>query len=81
MEKGAGIYPTFKGRCECDEPNAELYDFSGNLKVDKKSYALTANQLLLKGSILKNTQWIIGFVVYSGNETKLMMNAKEGRNK
>jgi len=32
----------------------------------------------LKGSILKNTEWIIGFVVYTGNETKLMMNAKEG---
>jgi hypothetical protein len=38
-----GVYPTFKGRCECDEPNAELYDFSGNLKFDKKNYALTAS--------------------------------------
>ena len=76
-----GVYPTFKGRCECDEPNAELYDFSGNLKFDKKNFALTASQLLLKGSILKNTEWIIGFVVYTGVETKLMMNAKQGRNK
>jgi hypothetical protein len=38
-----GVYPTFKGRCECDEPNAELYDFSGNLKFDKKNFALTAS--------------------------------------
>jgi phospholipid-transporting ATPase len=76
-----GIFPYFKGQCECDEPNAELYEFSGNLKIDKKSYALSATQLLLKGSILKNTEWIVGFVVYTGKETKLMMNAKEGRNK
>ena len=74
-------FPVFKGRCECDEPNAELYEFSGNLKYEKKSYALTASQLLLKGSILKNTQYILGFVVYTGNQTKLMMNAKSGRNK
>ncbi|TNV86611.1 hypothetical protein FGO68_gene4748 [Halteria grandinella] len=76
-----GRYPYFKGQCECDVPNAELYEFSGNLKIDKKSYPLSANQLLLKGSVLKNTEWIVGFVVYTGKETKLMMNAKEGRNK
>ena len=28
---------------------------------------------------MKNTEWIIGFVVYTGNQTKLMMNAKKGR--
>jgi phospholipid-transporting ATPase len=61
-----GTYPIFKGQCECDEPNAELYDFSGNLKYEKKNYALSASQLLLKGSVLKNTEWIVGFVVYTG---------------
>jgi phospholipid-translocating ATPase len=32
---------------------------------------------LIKGSILKNTSWIIGFVVYTGKETKLMMNSQK----
>jgi phospholipid-translocating ATPase len=32
----------------------------------------------LKGSILKNTMHIVGFVVYTGNETRLMMNSKKG---
>ena len=58
---------TFKGTCDCDDPNAELYEFKGNLKMQDKSYALSANQLLLKGSILKNTLWIVGYVVYTGN--------------
>ena len=71
-------FPLFKGKCECDEPNAELYEFSGNLKVEKKNYALSSSQLLIKGSILKNTQWVVGVVVYTGSQTKLMMNAKEG---
>lgn len=55
-----------------------MYEFHGNLRFENKLYPLSANQLLLKGSILKNTQWIIGFVVYTGNETKLMMNSKKG---
>jgi hypothetical protein len=38
-----GTHAFFKGTIECDEPNAELYDFSGNLKIDKKSYALSAS--------------------------------------
>jgi magnesium-transporting ATPase (P-type) len=76
-----GIYPSFKGKCECDLPNAELYEFTGSLKIDKKSYPLSATQLLLKGSVLKNTEWITGIVAYTGKESKLMMNAKQGRNK
>lgn len=83
-KKGGGLggrYPTFKGKCQCDDPNAELYDFTGALIIDKKNFALSASQLLLKGSILKNTEWIVGFVCYTGKETKLMMNAKKGRNK
>ena len=35
----------------------------------------------MKGSVLKNTEWVCGFVAYTGKESKLMMNAKEGRNK
>ncbi len=30
---------------------------------------------------MKNTEWICGIVAYTGKESKLMMNAKQGRNK
>lgn len=60
-------YPTIGGKCECEDPNPELYEFSGQLILKDKIYPLSANQLLLKGSILKNTMWILGFVVYTGN--------------
>ena len=71
-------FSTFVSQCDCDDPNQELYEFNGNLKIESKNYPLSANQLLLKGSLLKNTQWIVGFVVYTGNQTKLMMNSKSG---
>lgn len=73
------------GYIVCDTPNSELYEFRGNLNLtDGTSYthdvlSLTESQLLLKGSKLKNTDWVIGIVVYSGNDTKLMQNQCESR--
>ena len=36
-------------------------------------------QLLLRGSFLRNTEWIYGVVIYTGRETKFMMNNKKSR--
>lgn len=33
-----------------------------------------AKNLLLRGSQLRNTEWVVGLVVYTGMETKVMMN-------
>jgi magnesium-transporting ATPase (P-type) len=35
--------------------------------------------LLLRGSSLRNTEWIIGVIVYSGHQTKIMMNSANSR--
>ena len=32
--------------------------------------------LILKGCILKNTEWIMGIITYTGHDTKIMKNAK-----
>jgi phospholipid-transporting ATPase len=60
-------------------PNAELYQYSGKMTLSNENIALTANQLLLKGSKLKNTEWVVGFAVFTGDDTKLMMNSQKGR--
>jgi magnesium-transporting ATPase (P-type) len=39
------------------------------------------NQLLLRGCILKNTDWIYGVVAYTGHETKVVLNSKEAPSK
>lgn len=33
--------------------------------------------MLLRGSSLKNTEFVYGMVIYSGHETKIMMNSIE----
>jgi phospholipid-transporting ATPase len=37
--------------------------------------------MLLRGSILKNTEWVYGVVVFSGHETKIMKNSLKAKAK
>lgn len=39
------------------------------------------DQILLRGSCLRNTDWIIGVCIYSGHETKIMKNGSNARAK
>lgn len=32
---------------------------------------------MLRGCIMKNTDWCMGLVVYTGHESKIMMNSKK----
>jgi magnesium-transporting ATPase (P-type) len=36
---------------------------------------------LLRGSSLRNTEWVIGIAVYTGHDTKVMMNQSAAPNK
>ncbi|XP_047318643.1 phospholipid-transporting ATPase 3-like isoform X2 [Impatiens glandulifera] len=65
----------FKGEIQCEQPNNSLYTFTGNLIVDKQTLPLSPNQILLRGCSLRNTEYIVGAVVFTGHETKVMMNS------
>ena len=63
----------FKATIECEPPNKDLYKFSGIIDTnDGVVTPIDANQILLRGSQLRNTKWIFGLVIYTGHETKLM---------
>ncbi|HMD13748.1 MAG TPA: hypothetical protein VKI62_03915, partial [Bacteroidota bacterium] len=40
-----------------------------------KAEPVSIENLLLRGCNLKNTDWVIGVVVFTGEETKIMMNS------
>ncbi|KAL6566499.1 Phospholipid-transporting ATPase 3 [Orobanche gracilis] len=65
----------FKGEVQCEQPNNSLYTFTGNLVVDKQTLPLSPNQLVLRGCSLRNTEYIVGAVIFTGHETKVMMNS------
>ncbi|XP_054165882.1 probable phospholipid-transporting ATPase IA [Oppia nitens] len=60
---------------QCDPPNRHLYEFHGNLKLNELVYAIAPENILLRGAKLRNTNWVFGCVIYTGHETKLMMNS------
>ncbi|GAU43938.1 hypothetical protein TSUD_135860 [Trifolium subterraneum] len=65
----------FKGEIQCEQPNNSLYTFTGNLLIQKQTLPLSPNQILLRGCSLRNTEYIVGVVLFTGQETKVMMNS------
>jgi phospholipid-transporting ATPase len=73
-----------KGKSICDYPNSELYKLDGSIELsffdseEKRpmKIPIDAKQMLLKGANLRNTKWVIGIVVYTGHNTKLILNSK-----
>ena len=70
-----------KGIIQCDLPNPSLYILNGkaNMRLNGigNEFPLDAKNLLLKGAKLRNTEWVIGIVIYTGHDCKLMKNAKD----
>jgi phospholipid-transporting ATPase len=70
-----GLAFDFTGSCEADAPGRDLEKFRGRVEFEERKFSLDTQQLLLKGASLKNTKWVIGFVVYTGEDSKIMMNS------
>ncbi|GJP56680.1 hypothetical protein CLOM_g15735 [Closterium sp. NIES-68] len=65
----------FAAEIKCEDPNPSLYTFVGNLEWDGEATALTAAQVLLRDSKLRNTAWVVGVVIFTGHDSKVMMNS------
>ena len=61
---------------QCEQPNASLYTFTGNLLLAPplteaaQTLPLSPASILLRGSSLRNTKRVLGVVVFAGHETK-----------
>ena len=67
---------------KCAGPSGDLYRFDGALKVGPGTVAaVSESNLLLRSSRLRNTKWAIGIVVYTGQESKVMLNSRSGGSK
>ena len=70
------------GKIECEEPNRHIYAFNGNIGFeDKMVFPLDPSAILLRGAQLRNTGHVYGVVIYSGHESKLLMNYKKAPSK
>lgn len=57
-----------------EDPNVDLYNFEGHFSIDGDRHALGPENVVYRGSILRNTPAVLGLVVFTGEETKIRMN-------
>ncbi|KAK6943357.1 hypothetical protein RJ641_024459 [Dillenia turbinata] len=63
------------GLIRCEQPNRNIYEFTANMEFKGQRFSLSQSNIILRGCQLKNTDWVIGVVVYAGQETKAMLNS------
>lgn len=74
---------------DSEPPHANLYKYSGAMHWSQKfendpaggprdmTEPITIDNVLLRGCNLRNTEWVLGVVLFTGHDTKIMMNAGE----
>ena len=60
-----------------EDPNLNLYKFDGRVTVAGQTLPLTLGEVIYRGSIIRNTTFAVGLIVYSGEECKIRMNANK----
>ncbi|VTJ74884.1 Hypothetical predicted protein [Marmota monax] len=66
---------TFTSVIECEKPNNDLTRFRGCIIHDNgKKAGLYKENLLLRGCTIRNTEAVVGIVIYAGHETKALLN-------
>lgn len=61
----------------CELPNNSIYKFEGSIKVDYERLPLCIDNLIMRGSSIKNTDHMYGIVVFTGHDTKVMQNTEK----
>ncbi|KAI1813764.1 phospholipid-translocating P-type ATPase [Poronia punctata] len=65
------------GELVCEDPNANLYQFEGRITIEGETMPLTTNEVVFRGSTIRNTTETVGVVINTGEECKIRMNANQ----
>lgn len=72
---------TMSASIDCEGPNEFLYTFEGTARLEhqetRKEVSLSEANIILRGCKVKNVAWVLGMVVYTGHETKMMKNTQD----
>jgi phospholipid-translocating ATPase len=72
---------------ESEAPHPNLYQYSGVIRWTQRdqdksdadgiqmSEPISINNLLLRGCNLRNTEWVLGVVLFTGSDSKIMLNS------
>ncbi|KZT54419.1 phospholipid-translocating P-type ATPase [Calocera cornea HHB12733] len=66
-------------RIECEAPHVDMYKLNSAVVMYGEDasvkHAIDAQMCILRGTVLRNTEWVIGVVLYTGLDTKIMLNS------
>ena len=62
-------------------PNKNIYDIEGTAFYEHNKHPINIKNILLRGSRLKNVDYVYGIVIYNGHDTKLMQNIEHSSTK
>ena len=73
----SGSLHRLQGEVYCQDPDVSLERFDGRIKLKGFPTAerVGLGNLILRGSVICSTPWIISVALYTGKETKIMLNA------
>ncbi|KAI9711316.1 MAG: hypothetical protein M1820_002303 [Bogoriella megaspora] len=63
-----------------EDPNPDLSTFKGKVIVKDQTSSLTNDNIIYRGSVLRNTSEVTAMIIYSGEECKIRMNARGNGN-
>jgi len=77
---------------ECDRPDVNMYKLDATLITERtkndseaspavEKHPIDMQMVLLRGTVLRNTDWVIGVVIYTGEDTRIVMNSGGTRSK
>ncbi|KZP18285.1 phospholipid-translocating ATPase [Athelia psychrophila] len=62
-------------RVDLDRPDVNMYKLAGAVVAGEEKHAVDINMTLLRGTVLRNTRWAVGIVIYTGQDTKIVLNS------
>lgn len=60
---------------ECDRPDTNMYRLNTAITRNGEKSPADLQMVLLRGTILRNTDWAIGLVLFTGVDTKIILNS------
>ncbi|CAE8646873.1 unnamed protein product [Polarella glacialis] len=82
LNQAASRLGGLRGTMRAEAPQKSIHNFTGSVTVDGcAEEALGPRQFLLRGTVLRNTAWVLGVVVYTGPHTRMVMNSRKAPSK
>ena len=79
---GAEQASSLTGVLDCEAPNRHIGRFEGTFTLATgERVPIGPENLLLRGTQLRSIEWVLGLVVYTGHESKIMQNMSPAMHK